>query len=273
MKPAFAVMATTFMIAASIADQGYDSFRQECPTVKPYPSIFVTSDDFNLVKSKVADRLAGIGLAVEWDETLTPEDLPRMERLASIVVPSLEKYPPSWFKTVDLRTVRLTKDLWVDGQLRKAMPDPMNHRLYYADNNDLVCLAGMEERVHHEFYHLIEASYHDGNMLYKDPQWMTMNPSTFEYGPGGAAAYDQGPDWQNLGHPDVALVSRYAAFALEEDKAEVFGWMMTEGFAQRLKDWTTADALLAEKYYYLVDFFNQSSQGTMNAAYFDQFAK
>ncbi len=253
-------------------NQGYDSFREECPTGKPYPSIFGNSDDLAAVKSKVEERLTQIGLAVEWGNQVTEADLPRMKKLANIVVPALEKYPAGWFKTVNLQKIILTKDLWVDGQLRKAMPDTVNHQLYYADNNDLICLAGMEERVHHEFYHMIEAYYH-GAAGYHDPRWMRLNPEDFKYGVGGFDAYNQGHDWQNLGHPDEALVSAYAAFAPEEDKAEVFGWMMTEGYAGRLYDWTYDDELLAKKRQYLVDFLATRSGGTMNAAYFAKFTK
>jgi hypothetical protein len=33
------------------------------------------------------------------------------------------------------------------------------------------------------------------------------------------------------------MVSLYAAYGPEEDKAEVFGWMMTPAYAPRLEAW------------------------------------
>jgi hypothetical protein len=42
-------------------------------------------------------------------------------------------------------------------------------------------------------------------------------------------------------------VSLYAAYGPEEDKAEVFGWMMAPAYALRLEQWSLTDAALAAK--------------------------
>ena len=277
----FLVFFQSFSLLACASTQAgsgvTDSFRDECPLAKNYPSLFQSDFDLSAVKQVIEARLGKLGLTVSYqgfgaaEFSNTAEDLLRLERLASIVIPSLEKYPKAWFQKVDLKKISLVKDLHVAGQVRKAMPDPVNSTLYYSDNNDLLCLAGMEERVHHEFYHFIEYRFH-GDMYYKDPDWMKFSPINFQYGAGGAAAYGI-PGWQNLGHPEMSLVSAYAGFAVEEDKAEVFAWMMTEGYAARLAGWLSHDASLEDKHSFLNHFFDTASAGLMNEAFFAQFIR
>jgi hypothetical protein len=195
----------------------------------------------------------------------TPEDLIRLKRLANITLPALRLYPREFFTRVGLKYIVLTKDLRVANQLRKAMPEPSTGSLHYSDNNDLNCEAGMESRVHHEFYHFIEGKI-KGNMYFADPAWARMNARNFRYGSGGATAY--GPNgFQNLGHPGNGFISAYARYGLEEDKAEVFAWMMTRGFAERTTAWEQADPVLARKMNYIRNFI-RGLNPSMDARYF-----
>ena len=97
--------------------------------------------------------------------------------------------------------------------------------------------ARMDLRVHHEYYHFIE--YRLFNDFYsREPAWLALSPPGTAYGKG----------FQNLGHPHPGLVSLHAACGPEEDKAEVFGWMMTPAYALRLEAWMALDpALLAKR--------------------------
>jgi hypothetical protein len=240
-----------------------DSFRNECPA-NSYPQE-LSGSDYLQTKLILEKRMEALGLKVLWKVrgafmpgqgrafTDTPEDLKRLKSLTQILLVALEKYPSDFFSRIDLQNIVVVKDLKVGNQLRKAMPHPLSRSLFYADNNDLECLAGLEERVHHELYHFVEARI-NGSMFYQDTLWRRMNPEYFKYGHGGSSVYNQAVAFQNLGHPEEGFVSTYAKTALEEDKAEVFGWMMTKGYADRLLEWTQSDSILAKKAFYLKSF-------------------
>jgi iron complex outermembrane receptor protein len=114
-------------------------------------------------------------------------------------------------------------------QRRLAMPMAETDGVAYADNNaKTLCPAGMEMRVHHEFYHFIDhREYND--YYHADPSWLALNPEGLQYGRGGSTYH--GKNLQDLGHVKEGLVSMYSGYGQEEDKAETFGWMMTPDYA------------------------------------------
>jgi len=167
--------------------------------------------------------------------------------------------------------VGLVMDLVVGGtQMRLAMPAPERSAVVYADNANPLCAAGMELRVHHELYHLVEQRLF-GDFYYRDPAWLALNPEGLKYGQGGATAY--GGVFHNLGHPAAGLVSRYAQFGPEEDKAEVFGWLMTPGYAGRVKAWSAQDLALAAKRRFMMALVHRLSAGTMSESFFEAIAR
>lgn len=237
-----------------------DSFRSECPE-SDY-KVLAGENLFEL-KAEIEKRLEALGLNVLWRMNWSsrfvakgssfqdsPEDLARLRTLSKILIPSLEKYSPYFFQRVRLKNIVIVKDLVVARQLRKAMPHPSSSSLYYGDNNDLECLPGMEARVHHELYHFVEERI-NGSMYFQDKFWLNLNPLDFHYGHGGKSVYNLNVPFQNLGHPQEGFVSNYALTAIEEDKAEVFGWWMTKGYSERLLLWTAQDSILAQKARYL----------------------
>jgi hypothetical protein len=232
------------------APPSHDSLASECPGDARYASIGTPDAPLAALQTQAQAHLAALHLQAGWDVPQaapfadTPADRERLRRLLGTVLPALERHPARLFERLRVTHIALVKNLRVAGQRRLAMPTPETDRLVYADNGDVVCPAGMELRVHHELYHLIEHRLF-GDFYYRDPQWLALNPPGLAYGQGGATAY--GGQFQNLGHPDAGLVSRYAAYGPEEDKAEVFGWMMTPGYAARLRHWASADLALDAK--------------------------
>ena len=233
-----------------------DSMRSECDWGVRYAPVAPPDASVAQLRAIATARLAAMQLAPAWTLALpggeaqpfteSMEDRAGLQLLLSIVLPAMERYPAGVFAHTGLRHVVLVKDLRVDGQRRLAMPAPEIDSVVYADNLlAALCPSGMELRVHHEYYHFIEYRLFD-DFYYRDPAWLALNPPGTVYGQGGATAYGKG--FQNLGHPHPGLVSLYAAYGPEEDKAEVFGWMMTPAYALRLQQWTAFDpALLAKR--------------------------
>ena len=248
-----------------------DSLRDECPSDVRYASLVSPTDALRTSQEVITRRLRTIGLNALWSHERaapfadTPDDRLRLARLANVLLPALERYPAALFKAIRLGNVGLVKDLVVANQRRRAMPDPANDALVYADNGDALCPAGMELRVHHELFHLVDFRQF-GEYYFRDPAWQALNRGTIEYGRGGASVYGTG--MQNLGHPRVGLVSRYAATGLEEDKAEMFGWMMTPGYAGWVNAWVAGDDILAGKRQFMINLFEGKSGGIMNRRFF-----
>lgn len=238
-----------------------DSMRAECDWRVHYTPVAAQGASLDQLQTLATSRLAALHLTPVWQLKMpdsqahaftdSAQDRAGLQLLLSIVLPALERYPASVFAQTGLRHVVLVKDLSVDGQRRLAMPAPEIDSVVYADNMlAALCPSGMEMRVHHEFYHFIEyRQYND--FYYRDPVWLALNPPDTKYGHGGVTAYGKG--FQNLGHPHPGMVSMYAEYGPEEDKAEVFGWMMTPVYAERLQQWTRDDAALSAKRQLLQD--------------------
>jgi hypothetical protein len=77
--------------------------------------------------------------------------------------------------------------------------------------------------IHHEFFHIVD--WRDDGILYGDERWAALNPKTFKYGSGGKNAQDDNtgsiPNEDNPG-----FLNRYSTTGVEEDKAEVFAYMI-----------------------------------------------
>lgn len=232
-----------------------DSMRSECDWNVRYAPVAPQDASVAQLRAIATARLAALQLAPAWTLAMpggaaqafddSAQDRAGLNLLLSIVLPAMERYPAGVFARTGLRHVVLVKDLSVDGQRRLAMPAPEIDSVVYADNLlAAMCPSGMELRVHHEYYHFIEYRLFN-DFYYRDPAWLALNPPGTAYGQGGATAYGKG--FQNLGHPHPGMVSLYAAYGPEEDKAEVFGWMMTPAYARRLEAWSLTDAALAAK--------------------------
>ncbi len=261
--------------------QGPDSLAMECPSEFRYELPLPAGASLAALRAHAEQRLQALGLQVNWDGPWAhaqaqrfggePAELARLRRLLAVVLPALERYHPSFFQRAGLQEVGLVKDLVVgETQMRLAMPAPERHAVVYADNANPLCAAGMELRVHHELYHLVELRLF-GDFYYRDPAWLALNPEGLSYGQGGATAY--GGTFHNLGHPAAGLVSRYALYGPEEDKAEVFGWLMTPGYAGRVKAWSEQDLALAAKRRFMMALVHRLSAGTMSESFFEALAR
>jgi hypothetical protein len=236
-------------------DHNNDALRLECHWDLQYPSVAPPDAGVAQLREVATRRLAALRLNAVWTLaqegvtaeafTDTPEDRARLQRLLSVVLPGLERYPHVFFANVRLKNIVLVKELAVGGQRRLAMPMADEDGVAYADNGaKTLCPAGMEMRVHHEFYHFIDHREHN-DYYHADPSWLAMNPDGLQYGKGGATFY--GKNLQDLGHVRQGLVSMYAGYGQEEDKAETFGWMMTPDYAARLDLYAMNDPHLAAK--------------------------
>src|SRR5690606_19670716 len=124
-----------------------------------------------------------------------------------------------------LQRIVLCEDLREDVRAIPSLPN-YRHTLLL----DVGAPPGFLRRlIHHESFHFVDLA--DDGTVQRDPTWEALNPPGFVYGHGGRSMRDPAAS-----EPDPALtgfVTRYAQAALEEDKAEVFAFMMTAPAALR----------------------------------------
>jgi len=277
-KLAAALCALTLAGCAGMENSGaHDSMSAECPVGMHYAAFGMPGTPLAQLRAMASARLAVLGLEAAWQapegEAFDDgaEDRERLRGLLAVVLPAYERYPPALLARIQLRRLEFVKNLRVGAQLRRAMPAAQRDSVAYADIGGPLgaCAAGIEARVHHELYHLIEARLFK-DYYYRDPQWLALNPAGIRYGAGGSTAY--GKAFSNLGHPQAGMVSVYALYGPEEDKAEVFGWMMTPGYASRLRRWAEQDPALAAKRQFMGALLAQLSAGTLGPADLDWLA-
>ncbi len=155
---------------------------------------------------------------------LASSDLAGLQQFAAYLTEEFAKYPKDLVKNSGVQTIGLVKSLRVSSQARTAAPAPSISAMLY----DSIALANAgsayaREVVSHEYWHYLEYKTH-GSYNYSDGNWSACNPSGFSYGSGGASAYNG--SFTNTFHPQSGFITQYATYAIEEDRAELFGWLI-----------------------------------------------
>lgn len=189
--------------------------------------------------------------AQEW-ATWTPinkSHLPALKAYGAVLIDEWSKYPLDWVRVTRVKGIVLAVKLNVFDALRRtsmraAMPDIGGNVLFY----DIGYGSGDYARhvIHHEFEHLKTYNL-TGDYAPSDPTWLSLNPPDFRYGDGGAFCYVPGNSCLTGSHPIPGFVSGYATSAIEEDKAELYGYLMGTSYYLLLKGWIGTDSYLAAK--------------------------
>lgn len=198
---------------------------------------------------------------------LQNDDFSEFLRYSQIFMQEWRKYPVDWVIKSGLKGIAIVKHLKVSGQDRAAMPDEYGEMLYYDIGYGRHGDSYERDIIHHEFYHMIEEQNFK-SLYYKDPKWMALNPPGFLYISSGKAAYYV-PEYAHKQHPQDGFVNGYSLFGLEEDKAEVYQYLMIKGDYNKLIKWTETDNVLLNKVNYMKNFIRSISP-SMNEEYFQK---
>jgi hypothetical protein len=157
-----------------------------------------------------------------------------LESYSAIFAFEWSLYPPELVKRTRMTRVVFCKNLSFAGQTRTAVPDFDNATLYLDVTRGRHDDRYVRRVIHHEFFHFIDVR--DDGKLYQDERWAKLNPPGFKYGNGGAKVQDD-PTVTTTGKDEPGFLNRYAISGVEEDKAEVFAYMMVEpkAIAERIE--------------------------------------
>lgn len=200
-------------------------------------------------------------------ENVTDEDAADIRRFAKVFLEEWGKYPVEWVKKSNLQGIAFVRQLTVLGQGRAATPDWIGEVLYLDIGYGSAGEVYERGVMHHEYYHIVEET-HFKNVYFKDPGWLALNPPDFSYGAGGDTAYEDA-EGANAQHPRKGFVTGYAMYAPEEDKAEIYSYLMVTPYYKKLMEWAKTDSALSKKVSYMKKFIKQVSP-EMDETYFEK---
>jgi hypothetical protein len=161
--------------------------------------------------------------SLRLDTRTVAGSVPRASRVAAatvIVADELSLYPRSFLVDSSLRRISLCASLTENRQPIPSLPNYRNTLLLDADASP----AYLRRLLHHEVFHFADVA-DDGEVLW-DPTWEGLNRLGFEYGHGGRDVRQ--PTASALTEELPGFLTPYSTAALEEDKAEVFAFLMVE---------------------------------------------
>ena len=138
---------------------------------------------------------------------------------AAVVAEELRLLPPDFLEAAGLRRILLCEGLHEAGQPIPSLPNHHSTLLLDVDAPP----AFLRRLLHHEIFHFADLA--DDGTVKRDIDWEALNPTGFAYGHGGRSMR-----LPAASEPDprlVGFVTPYAQAAVEEDKAEIFAFMMT----------------------------------------------
>jgi len=188
------------------------------------------------VEFLAAHRPVELALA---DGSVHCEPAPRahLSPAMAVVRSELARYEARFISATRLKRVLFCEHLREGDIDVPSLPNYERSLLLDADTD----ASFLRRLVHHEVFHF--ADYADDGELGRDPAWERLNDRWFSYGFGGRFLRDG--DASHFSEDRAGFVNRYATSALEEDKAEVFSFMMTE--PRRLRQLAERDAIVSAK--------------------------
>lgn len=151
--------------------------------------------------------------------TARPPSRAKLEAAKGALAKELGRYPKGFLRKAKLRRVIFCEDLEEGGRSIPSLPNYASTLLVDADASP----AFLARLVHHEVFHFVD--FADDGLVVVDPAWEKLNPADFRYEGGGRTIRD--PEASAPTGPD-GFVTRYATASLEEDKAEIFSWLMND---------------------------------------------
>ena len=172
----------------------------------------------------------------------SPVERDRFMALLPTLLDELDRYPTPGVASIGLRRVIICTAFVVRGKPEGGTIDRASGTIYLSADWYDAGAVRFRQTLHHEMFHLIDAA--SGTLGADDPQWSAANPPGFHYGTGG---FNASPDntSNELASGTAGFLTAYSRSGIEEDKAEVYGWLMADPSVVRRR--TRADAGLATK--------------------------
>ena len=142
----------------------------------------------------------------------------RADDAGIILAQELSRLPKSFVNATRLRRVLMCENLNEKGLSIPSLPNYEQTLLLDVNAPP----AFLRRLIHHELFHF--ADFADDRRVLQDDAWQSLNDKYFVYGEGGRNM--RAPGSAAFSFDIAGFPSRYATAAVEEDKAEVFAFLM-----------------------------------------------
>lgn len=162
-------------------------------------------------------------------------------RHRALILQELLKFPREFIYRIDLHGIYPCKSLCFNGVPWGGLVE-FESRTIYLDTSWASGLPEYARRVfHHELFHLLD--FTDDGKIYEDVSWARLNSEEFRY--------QRGPRVRGAGEltHNEGFLNRYSMYGVEEDKAELFAFAMTD--LPTVLSRARSDAFLGRKWRYM----------------------
>ncbi len=162
----------------------------------------------------------------EWGKLrLTAAKQADIERYLPLLAEELRLLGKPLLQRLDVKQIVLCGGMKLGEVVRGAIPRPSASVMYYDVAWGNWSPVYQRRCVHHELFHYLDER--DDGQLWRDPAFAKLNPKDFKYGNGGASAQgDSSASLPSETHP--GFLTPYARSGVEEDKAEVFSFLLVD---------------------------------------------
>jgi hypothetical protein len=148
-----------------------------------------------------------------------------LDRYVPLFLEEFGLYPADLVRRTGLRRIVLCKSLAFAGEPRASIPDYDHTVMYYDVARAAYSEAYQRATIHHEFFHMLD--WKDDRQVYEDAAWSRINRDGFVYGPRHVRGVDPSL-WGQLDESLGGFLNRYSMTGVQEDKAEIFCYLMTK---------------------------------------------
>ena len=167
-----------------------------------------------------------------------------------LLVLELSLYPKNFFKRINLKNLTLANTVIFHSdnyeKYRAALPDYEEDTLSLVFSCKERSIKYIRNVIHHELFHYFYFNF-VGEYEDKDDLWEMFNPKGFEY-TSKSGAWMQKEIISNDYQDYNSFVTQFSKTNLEEDKAEIFSYMVTSGYD--VKDLLQREGVIG-KYLYI----------------------
>lgn len=165
-----------------------------------------------------------------------------LKKYVPVFVEEFSRYPAAAVQKTGMLKIVLCRNLAFAGEKRASIPDYDHTVMYYDAARAAYSPTYQRATVHHEFFHMID--WKDDKRVYRDRGWSSLNPSSFSYGRQHVRDVDKSL-WGRLDETLEGFLNRYSMTGVQEDKAEIFCYMIFKPEMMALRART--DSVLADK--------------------------
>jgi hypothetical protein len=170
-------------------------------------------------------------------------DIKKLRKAVALFIQEINLYPRDFFRDARCQDIYFVKGLFYEKKPTEGIFSLNTNFIFYDYARSSGNTHKIRHSIHHELYHVIGSKHPFWNE--HGVQWETLNSSEFSY---GVKRGKRASNPVNIYAPsELGFVTEYAMVSAEEDRAEVFAYMMRPDELRLVEQWAQKDTILFKK--------------------------